>query len=134
MLRVFRRPIQREAHTTLRRQPHGERPSMRECQLFSVQTRVMQQARETFSGRFKVVKESGKSGLAACSHAHEREDKITDSFSLMPVCVGQNEADILAEASGKRVLGHRRNNALTRGELVTTRLLFQMCPDFSCLS
>jgi hypothetical protein len=48
---------------------------------------------------------------------------------LMSVCVRQNKADILAEASGQRVLVHRRNNALTRGELVTTRLLFQMCPD-----
>jgi hypothetical protein len=32
---------------------------------------------------------------------------------LMPVCVGQNEADILAEASGQRALVHGRSNALT---------------------
>jgi hypothetical protein len=50
---------------------------------------------------------------------------------LMPMCVRQNKADILAEASGQRALVHRRNNALTRGQLVTTRLLFQMCPDIS---
>ncbi len=100
MLRVFNRPIKREAQTTFRRQTPNERPSMREGQLLSVETRVVQQAEQSFAGGFKVVKESGESGLAASADAQECEHEITDGLLLMPVRVGQNEADILAEASG----------------------------------
>jgi len=129
VLRLFSRPIKGEAHTTLGGQSPHERRSMSERQRFSLQPLIVEQARETFTSRLEVVKESGERCLAAASHAHEREDEITDSFLLMPMCAGQNKADILAEASGKRVLVHRRSNALTRGQPVTTRLLFQMCPD-----
>jgi hypothetical protein len=103
-------------------------------QLLSVETRIMEQTEKTFAGGFKVVKESGQSGLTASADAQECKHEITDGFLLMSMCVRQNKADIFAEASGQRVLVHRRNNALTRGQLVTTRLLFQMCPDFSRLS
>jgi hypothetical protein len=69
---------------------------VRESQFLGLKSSVMQQAREPFTGGLDVVKESGKRGLAAGSHVYEREDKITDGFLLMSVCVGQNEADILA--------------------------------------
>ncbi|MGA9994824.1 MAG: hypothetical protein WBP93_05375 [Pyrinomonadaceae bacterium] len=105
---------------------------MRARQLFAHKPLIVQQARETFTGRFKAVKESGKRRLTATPHAQERKDEIANGFLLMSMCVRQNKTDILAKASGKRALVHRRNNALTRGELVTTRLLFQMCPDFRC--
>lgn len=130
VLRLFRRPIKGEAHTALGGQPPHERASMSARQRFSLQPFVVEQAREAFTGRLEVIKESDERRLTATPHADEREDKIRDGLLLMPVCVGQNEADILAEASGKRALGHRRNNALTRGQPVTTRLFFQMCPDF----
>jgi hypothetical protein len=91
----------------------------------------VQPTEQAFAGRFTVVKESGQSGLAAGPNAQAREDEITDGFASMSMCVRQNKADILAEASGKRALVHRRNNALTRGQLVVTRLLFQLCPDIS---
>src|SRR5438270_130938 len=130
MLRVFHRPIECEARTTICRQSLHKRRSMSARQLLSAETRIMGQAEKTFAGGFKVVKESSQSGLTASADAQECEHEITDGFLLMPVCARQNKTDILAEASGKRVLVHRRNNALTRGKLVTTRLLFQMCPDF----
>ena len=47
--------------------------------------------------------------------ARPRAPEISDGLPLMPVCLGQNEADMLAEASGQRALVHRRNNALTSG-------------------
>ncbi len=77
-------------------------------QLFRIKPRIMQQARETFTGGLKVIKEPGQRRLAACLDGDEREHEITDGFLLMPVCVWQNKADILAEASGKGVLSHRK--------------------------
>ncbi len=102
---------------------------MSQRQFFGHQSFIVQQARESFTGGLEVVKETCQCRLATRSDAQEREHEITDGFLLMPMCVGQNKADILAEASGQRALVHRRNNALTRDHLVTTRLLFQMCPD-----
>src|SRR5437588_1212589 len=108
MLRVFNRPVEREPHRAFQWQTPGERTGMRTRQPLSLQARVVEQARESFAGGLEVVKESCERRLAATPNAQEREHEITDGFPLVPVCVGQNEADILAEASGQRVLSHRK--------------------------
>jgi hypothetical protein len=95
------------------------------------ESRVVEQAREPLTGGLEVIKEAGGGGLAARLHDDERAHEIRDGLLLMPVCLGQDEADILAQASGSRALFHGRTNALTRVQLVTTHLLFQMCPDIS---
>jgi hypothetical protein len=46
--------------------------------------------------------------LTAGLDAQERKHEITDGFLLMPVRIRQNKTDLLAEASGKRVLSHRK--------------------------
>ncbi len=68
----------------------------------------LQQAEQSKACRFKVVKESGKSCLAAALHHHHGQHEISNGFLLMPMRVGQDEADILAEASGRRVSSHRK--------------------------
>jgi hypothetical protein len=132
MLRVFNRPVEREAHATIGGQSPDERRGVRSRQRFRVEPRVVQEAEQAFAGSFKVVKESGKPGLAASPHAQESEHEITDGLLLMPMCIWQNEADILAQASGKRALVHRRNNALTRGELVPLAYFFKCVQTSGC--
>src|SRR5207248_6734898 len=111
MLRIFRRPVQRQSNHTHERQSRAQSASVRERQLVGQQPRIMQEARESLARCFKVVKESSESRLTATLHRNECHDKITDGFLLMSVCVWQNKADILAEASGKSVFVHRRTDA-----------------------
>ena len=68
----------------------------------------MNESREAFAGGLEVIKEAGKPGLATALHHHESQDEITDGFLLMSMCIRQNEADILFQASGQRVLCHRK--------------------------
>ncbi|HEY0322017.1 MAG TPA: hypothetical protein VGC66_13745 [Pyrinomonadaceae bacterium] len=113
MLRLFRSPVQRQSDNTHERQSRAQRASVRARQLIGPQTRIMQEARESLAGSFKVIKESGESGLTATLHRNKCHDKIRDGFLLMSVCVWQDAADILAEASVKSIFVHRRTDART---------------------
>lgn len=50
-------------------------------------------------GCSKVINEYGKRRLTATSHNDESQREIRDSFLLMPICIGQDTADIPAKAS-----------------------------------
>src|SRR5215213_746767 len=108
VLGALSRPVQTEAHGPGNGQLRNERTGMCESQLLGRKSRVVQQTRETLRGSFKVVKETGQSSLTATLHGNKCEHEVGDSFLLMPVCVGQNKTDILAEASGNRVSSHRK--------------------------
>lgn len=56
----------------------------------------MNEPREAFAGGLGVIKEAGQPGLATALHHHDSQYEISQGFLLMPMCVGQNETDILA--------------------------------------
>src|SRR5207248_229499 len=108
MLRLLRSPVQTQAHGAGFWQLPDERASVRQRQRFDLKPRVVQQARQSLRGGFKVIKETSQSSLAATLHQAECAHEVRDGFLLVPVCIGQNKTDILAEASGQGVLSHRK--------------------------
>jgi hypothetical protein len=112
---VFRRPVEREADGSCRGQLSGDGARVRERQLVRRESCVVEQARQALRGSLKVIKEAREGGLAARLHGDERAHEIRGGLLLMPVCGGQDAADILAEASGQRAWLHGRTNALTSG-------------------
>src|ERR1051326_1388897 len=87
--------IRTQAHYSGDGQLCQKRAGVSERQLFTLKPSVMQQARETLAGGFKVIKETSQSSLAATLHQHQCAHEICDNFLLMPVCVWQNKTDIL---------------------------------------
>ncbi len=111
--RAFNRPIDGDSHLTHERQLRADKAGMSERQRFDRQPLVMQEAREAFDRRFKIVPVPSQRRLATTALGDEGRDEIPDRVLLMTMCVGQHGSDILCEASGSRVLNHGRNNALT---------------------
>src|SRR5215217_453933 len=108
MLSLLSRPVQTQAHRTGCGQLLNKRTGVSQRQLLGLKSCVVQQTRESLRGSFKVIKETSQSSLAATLHHDHCAHEVRDGFLLMPVCVWQNKTDILAEASGKRVLSHRK--------------------------
>lgn len=104
MLLVFNRPVDAEANCAEDWQLTNDDASGLARHRIDIQTRIMQEASQSFAGSLKVVEEASQGGLTATPGGDKRQHKIDKGVTLMTVCIVKDRIDILNKASWSRVL------------------------------
>jgi hypothetical protein len=104
MLLIFNSPVNAETNGAEDRQLTNDDASGLARHRINIETRIMQEASQSFASSLEVVEEASQRGLTATPSGDKRKHKIDKGVTLMTVCIVKDRIDILNKASWSRVL------------------------------